>query len=319
MKKLTSIILVTIILLSACVLSTNAVMTPYSMGDVNFDDNVNIFDVTIIQQVLASLMESTPAIEYLGNVDYDDELSILDATHIQLWMAGLIEDRDIDNMTVFHDIYIHDVYADFESSKAMVGTPVTFTVNAESNLEITAYELFVDNELVATSEDNMITYTFEEAGTYGVEIKVHNVFGYASETVSRWAYKVVEPYDETQLNIATKYITGKYVGVVLLDREGMNAYAEAMGGVAPYQYKFVLNVFQNSNYDAKPVATVTQDYSEKNYFELGNIKHNDICNDVYSHFYCEKPCTLTIYVKDANGNEVTETMEFYYTNAIPIC
>lgn len=318
MKKLLAILLTATLLLSACMFSTNAVMKPYSMGDVNCDDNVNIFDVTMLQQILASLTESSPAIEYLGNVDSDDELSILDATYIQLWIAGIIEDSDIDGWNVFHDIYIHDFYADYESGKAMVGTPVTFTVNADSNLDFTAFELYVEHELVATSEDNTITYTFEEAGVFSVEVRVHNVFGYASQPINHWTYKVVEPYDETELNITTKYITGKYLDTMQFDYNSMTAYVEATGGVAPYQYKFVFNSFQSSDYDEKPFITKTQDYSDKNYYEFGSVKHDDLCNRHDSHFSCEKPCTLTVYVKDSNGVEVTETMNFYFTNEIPI-
>lgn len=316
MKKLTALLLVVILLVSACVFNTSAALKPLMRGDINDDWNVDVIDVTMIQRILAQLDETSRRIEYIGDVDGDGYLSVFDATSIQMWMAGLISDEEIDVNYLSTDIYVHDGYADYESGKAMAGVPVTFTVDAESSVQPLTYSLYVNFEHVTSSESGTITYTFEQAGHYYVEIFVMNLFNGAVNHIVFNNYEVVEPYEYTTPEITTAYITGKHVGTVIYGQDDMRAYVEAKGGVAPYQYKFELTRPKTCEYDSENV-TITQDFSEKNYIELENINYDDFCTGKY-HATCRVDCTLNITVKDANGDETTKTMYFNYSYDYPI-
>lgn len=322
MKRLISLMMVMALLAPVCVINTLAALPPKQMGDLNGDWNVDIIDVTLIQSILAQIHDKTPQLEYLGDVDQDGALSIIDATNIQLWLAGLIGDEDIDVGYVSTDIYFHDAYPDYESGKAMAGVPVTFTMNAKSSVQPLKYSLYVgesllDNKCVATTTENTITYTFEEAGTYYVVIAVRNIFNGGINRIGYYEYEVVEPYEYVNPEIISAYITGKHMDTVVYDKEDMKACVEVKGGVAPYQYKFELTRAETTEYDAKDI-TITQDFSEKNYFELENIDYDDICFRDYGHSSCDLPCVLNITVKDANGAETTKTMNFVYTYDYPI-
>ena len=145
---------------------------------------------------------------------------------------------------------------------------------------------------------------------------MYNIFNGAVNHIGFNKYEVVEPYDYVGPEITSAYITGKHVGTVIYGKDGMKAYAEVKGGVAPYQYKFELTRPETCEYDAEE-KTITQDFSDKSYIELENIKYDDFCNGRY-HTSCTVDCTLNITVKDANGVEATKTMEFEYSYNYPI-
>lgn len=317
MKRLISLMIAVVLFTSVCVINTSAALRPKRMGDVNENYSVDIMDATLIQSIMAQLDDRTARREYLGDVDQDGELSVMDATGIQLWLAGLISDEDIDVGYVSIDIYFHDAHVDYESGKAMVGVPVTFTMNAESYVQPLEYSLFVGENIlnytcVAKTTENTITYTFEEAGTYYVALDVCNMFNDVVHSIGYYEYEVVEPYEYTAPEITSAYITGKHAGAVIYDRDGMRVCVEVKGGVAPYQYKFELTRPETTEYGAKDVI-ITQDFSEKNYFELEKINYDDICFKDYGHSKCDLPCVLNIIVKDANGVETTKTSKFVYS------
>lgn len=60
----------------------------YPIGDADYDRELTIYDVTIIQRYLAGL-NNKKIDEFLCYVDDDDEISILDATRIQCYLAKL--------------------------------------------------------------------------------------------------------------------------------------------------------------------------------------------------------------------------------------
>lgn len=317
MKRLISLFIAIVLLVSVCVFDASAALPPKRMGDLNDDSSVDIMDATLIQSVIAKLYEETKELEYLGDVDQDGDLSVLDATAIQLWLSKLISDEEIDLSYFDTDVYVHDAYPDYESGKAMAGVPVTFTVNAESKVQPLTYALYVDFERVATSNDGKLIYTFDECGSYIVEIDAENIFNDSVNTIANWEYEVVEPYDYVGPEITSAYITGKHVGTVIFGKSGMKVCAETKGGVAPYQYKFELTRPKTAEYNAEEI-TITQDFSDKNYLELERINYDDICFKDYGHSSCGIPCVVNITVKDANGVEATKTMEFEYSYDYPI-
>lgn len=99
-KKIISILLAVICVMSAGLISTSALENdsvelsfgkPYEMGDFNYDFKLNIMDVTDIQRYLVGSIWLSDLGVALGDVDHDDELTIFDATVIQKKLAGICD------------------------------------------------------------------------------------------------------------------------------------------------------------------------------------------------------------------------------------
>lgn len=301
MKKLLAIILVFVMITSVAVVSVSALMPPVTIGDADDDWKVTINDATEIQRYLAQYIEFDRFREYAANVDNDDKVSILDATYIQRYLAQLIEDDRINTM-VSYDMMIHDFYADYDSGVAMVGVPVTFTVNAFNSMDEERYELYVDDVLVESSDsESSLSYTFDKSGSYNIMMLI--VSPLFSTEAFIYNYEVVDAYDSSALQIKSVYSTGKYWGDYVFSKDDMTIHVEAMGGTPDYEYKFVLISDNHYYIDEEKLVIITQDYSSDNTFVLPEVDYNDDVHDF----------KLEIFVKDANKDEVT-TIEY-----IPVC
>lgn len=293
MKKLLAIILVFVMITSVAVVSVSAQMPPVTIGDADDDWKVTINDATEIQRYLAQYIEFDRFREYAANVDNDDKVSILDATYIQRYLAQLIEDDRINTM-VSYDMMIHDFYADYDSGVAMVGVPVTFTVNAFNSMDEERYELYVDDVLVESSDsESSLSYTFDKPGSYNIMMLI--VSPLFSTEAFIYNYEVVDAYDSSALQIKSVYSTGKYWGDYVFYKDDMTIHVEAMGGTPDYEYKFVLISDNHYYIDEEKLVIITQDYSADNTFVLPEVDYNDAVHDF----------KLEIFVKDANGDEVT--------------
>lgn len=315
MKRIISIITALIMMLSLCVISVSATTPPAGyIGDANFDGNIDVSDATFILRSVAKL--ETPSLQqhYMGDADMDGKLTVLDATSIQRHEAKIYP-CDYVGYFYNYDMLTNDFYSDFESGMAMVGVPVTFTMNADAGSPVISYNLFVDEVCVATSESNSITYTFDEPGDYNVRMSVSALF--ASGSMSYTEFKVVEPYESETPQFKTLYLTGKIQwGTIIYDVEDMAVFADAIGGKGPYQYKFVFERPENLDYESK-ILTISQEYSQDNVYELEEIKWKDVyCDGVspYANLYCK----LTVYIKDSNGVEISREMPIVYTGDVPI-
>ncbi len=65
--------------------------SPYSTGDVNFDDDINIKDATAIQKHIALIDIFSNKAKALADYDRDYTITIKDATAIQKFIAGITE------------------------------------------------------------------------------------------------------------------------------------------------------------------------------------------------------------------------------------
>ena len=90
MKKVLSIILSLILVLSALSVVTAAGAESILYGDADGNGEVEIVDVTYIQRHLADIPTSKPINMQAAVVSGDDELSIIDATLIQRKLVGII-------------------------------------------------------------------------------------------------------------------------------------------------------------------------------------------------------------------------------------
>ena len=59
------------------------------MGDLDMDDNVTIFDVTVLQRALAEMITLTNDQKTVADVKADEEVDVDDATYIQRYLAGM--------------------------------------------------------------------------------------------------------------------------------------------------------------------------------------------------------------------------------------
>ncbi len=308
MKKLFSIILAAVMLASVCVASVNATTAPIGMlGDVDDNGDINIMDATQIQIMLAKLCDYDEEDEIYADADLDRELSVMDATELQLWIAKLLDNSKI-GCWYNYDMYTDDFYYDYLSGRAVAGVPVTFTANVRAGSPLQNYELYVNDELVASSEtSNSLTYIFPQAGTYKVQMLANAFYTTGAFEIREY---VVQENDDEQLKFKAFYSTGKYWGTFSWNQEDMKFYAEGMGGVAPYQYEFVMEHRVNPYYIDSPMVDITQDYSEKNYFVLPAYDFKEIFGE--DAFYGALQCKITVRIKDANGDVVQTEKEFSY-------
>lgn len=327
MKKVLSIILAIVMIISLGIVSVSATTAPVGdVGDANFDGDIDVSDATFILRALARLETPTDEQNLFGDADKDGVLSVLDATCIQRYEAKL-KPYGYVGYSYNYDMIENDFYSDYESGMAIAGVPVTFTINASAGSPIKSYELYVDGVSVGESETNSITYTFEEAGEYDVEMYVKAFF--STGVMEKYRFKVVQPYESELPQFKTLYLTGTIQwGSITYDVKGMKVTADAIGGKGPYQYKFMFERPENAEYNS-PRYTVVQEYSENNVYEFDVIKYSDVViqipvYDSYGNIVAYRvensdlDCKLTVYIKDANGNEVSREMPIYYDDDYPI-
>lgn len=309
MKKLFCTILATVMLLSCGVITTSASTPPAGkIGDADLNKTVNIFDASLIQRFLVGLEQYNDTQFVLGDVDQDRKLTIFDVSAIQRYVAQCPTNPHI-GLWYNYDMYEDDFYADYVSGMAMAGVPVTFTANVRAGSPMQRYELYVNNELVTSSEtDNSLTHVFEEPGTYSVDMKAVAFFKTGKFHID---YVVVEPYESEVPMFKTIYSTGKYWGCYIYDHPDTAIHAEAIGGQGPYRYKFILTRPEGIWHQAGTITQI-QDYSENNIFKLDEINYHDF---VGKDHYGSVPtccCQITVYIKDANGNVVSENITIFY-------
>lgn len=301
MKKIIKLICVVSVIagivMSQC-LMTSAAVPPNFFGDVNYDRSISIDDATAIQKYAACIEDFSKRQLYYADVNGDGDVTIDDATLIQKYVARIIrgfepEDYHIDTVSV------NNFYASYDSGKAIAGVPVTFTAEATGGIEPFSYEFSINGEVLqAQSENNEFTYTFDNAGTYQIEVKYFNSFDeYELYTTE---YTVVEPYDLDKpvistIHLNTLNVTTASYRVVLT--------ANAIGGDAPYEYSFDLDN-----------GVEVQDFSESNEFTIPTVYY---LNDYEEQRISAGEHTVTVQVKDSSGNCVTEEYTFNVTEAVP--
>lgn len=64
-------------------------ISTYTVGDVNKDGKVDISDATLIQKVVAGIVEPSAEQNYLADYNGDSDVSVLDATEIQKFIVRL--------------------------------------------------------------------------------------------------------------------------------------------------------------------------------------------------------------------------------------
>lgn len=302
LRKTLAILLTLSVFLCTAIISTNAAIPPRKIGDVNNDSVVNVTDATAIQRHLSKIeyiYEGFYGYSEAADVNSDAKITILDATVIQQYVASIItkfpagEEYGVDK-------YFYDLHTDYDSSKAMAGIPVTFYVRGYCSPSPTTVKLYVNEELVAQTQEVVsyhnyeISYTFEEAGTYQIRVFMCDKWGFGiNKTIED--YVVIDTPQDTSKPI----ITGVYRNNSNNPRPEITAIAKF--GKAPYQYKFRLFIYSTDE------AIQTQDYSDSNKFQV----------DFGDRFPIPREFSITVDVKDAAGNTVSETYSFVTESVDP--
>lgn len=275
-------------MLAAQCFSTSAMIRPIITGDVDWNSKVDVNDVTLLQNALAGSAGIDKSQNYAGDVNFNGVTNVEDVTLIQLHIAGKYEfERKSTNL----EHIIRNFCADYDSGKAMTGTPVTFTATMDSGVTPFCYEFLINGEVVQQkSESNTFTYTFSESGSYDVSVRSYNAIDDCTEE-TLYNYTVVDAYESEDPVIVGIHTDVDYIGY---DEYSLTISANAIFGTAPYQYKFTLDN-----------GFLVQDYSESADFtiEMSELKKQGKSLEIGEH-------TVLVEVKDADGKTAQETFTF---------
>ena len=332
MKRIIAILPALILCISVFAISANAAMPPVVFGDLNLDYKADILDATLIQRALVSPMDFSYESQLRADFDRDGEASVLDATWIQ---------RKEANMTIpegfggegYADIEVTSFYADYDSGRAAVGVPVTFTARANCGEKGSTYEFYLDGKLVQDrSEKNTFTYTFSESGDYDVSVKAYNRYGFFTiRKYSNFDHYHHDPYGEgffyKDFHVVDDYsydalslVGVSWIDLMHSDCPGIDVHA--VGGAAPYSYSFTIpDMTQSSLY----YGTDVECYQRASDHQGWELRYDDDNQPYLYHDYSEEntvfiPLDLfaprsehdvMVQVKDANGNlTATRTLSF---------
>lgn len=322
MKRLVSCAL-TFVLLCGTALSSSALLAPKNYGDADNDGYLSILDATYIQRYLVKLNEMNKLQEFLADIDGDGKITVLDATKIQRILAG-IEQADEDRYITW-DYYIHDtrLYADYNSGKARVGTPVTFHAEAvEGGVEPYTYAFYIGDPITVVgdygcvqerSQNNELVYTFTEPGVYCIKVNIYNGVDYvASHEIRR--YEVVEPYDlgrpvvvSTVFKDDTALMTG--FGPLSVRAEGGDGKYQYMYRVEGCYYGYEKDgFFLEEPVDAMAPQILSTGYIDSDTFAVPEALFGD------SRWH---NTTIYVTVRDGQG-QVSEPVTVYYTQDIAV-
>ncbi|MBQ8539104.1 MAG: PKD domain-containing protein [Ruminococcus sp.] len=181
MKKIISILLCAVMMMSVCVFNTSAAMEPMYYGDANADGDENIIDVTFIQRCLAQIDVMDKLQFELSDVDDDGDISVIDATIIQQYLAGLIDGYKAGG-GISIDMSIREFYSNYGDAVVSSQEIVTFYANVDVDDGVSVEcSFYVNGELVKKSEDPGFAYCFEEAGEYKVKLVAQSNLGVVEE------------------------------------------------------------------------------------------------------------------------------------------
>lgn len=248
-KTLISVALALSLLLS-CAAGAGALRAPCPIGDTDGDWDITILDATHLQRWLAGYGGMDKLNIFLGDVNGDKRTDILDAAVIRRKLVGLSEFY----AAVYGSYFIEDysLSADYDSGKARVGVPVTFSAMGEgvswanqedsfagglnserADLPIT-YEFYINNELAQErSENSELTYTFSESGTYRISVIISNALDRQVQAYI-YSYYVADSYPLDTPVIVSARFPG--------DTRNRHGYSpltvRAEGGSGEYTYMF---------------------------------------------------------------------------------
>ena len=317
MKKVISIILAFALCVSLFAIHAGAALPPVMYGDLNYDYEADILDVTLIQRGLVGITEFGYEAQLRADFDHDGEASIIDATWIQRKDVGMTIPENFGG-EADQNILVTSFYADYDSGKATCNIPVTFTARANGGEKGCTYEFFVDGELVQErSEKNTLTYTFTYSGNYDISVRAYNPDGFRV-LKHIWDFYYDYPYEQTY-SVADSYPSEnlQLTAVNWIDymySTSPSIEVHATGGTKPYTYCYTILD-----------AVIGDQYTEEFYERYGW----DLLYDDYHRPYLYRECStntlslpyemfeprashdILVWVKDASGS-LTQKKTLYF-------
>lgn len=298
--RIFSILLIIALMLSAVIIPTSAALAPYVYGDLDHDYSVDIDDVTILQRCIAKI-EKLNVHFMAADVDGDEKITVFDATIIQKYLAQIETPYPIDESFDINRAF-YGVIVDYDSDSAMVGYPVTFSVNGYTNPGPTTAKLYINEELVAqTQEQNEetgrydLTYTFEKTGAYRVKVILSDKWeSYDGNHLDPWTtlYVVKEAPTDTTTPIITSISRNNKHNTPTI-------YVHADFGTKPYQYKYTLT---DDTHHGEIIYHT--DFIDSNVLNLYKEFSADTALETYNAY------TIEVEVKDANGKIAKDKYTF---------
>ena len=298
-KSILSALLITALLISLLTFSAGAALPPALVGDVNYDDSVDILDVTLIQRYLIGNTVFYDNQKVVADFDRDGDISVFDATWIQRKEVGMTIPEGYGG-SLNQDIFVTSFYADYESGKAAAGVPVTFTARANCGAEGCTYEFYIDGKMMQErSLDHTFTYTFPESGDYNIEVKAFNKDGFSNPDLYD-KFHVVDSYPYDQLGLlSVNWIDYEY-------RPDPTLEVRATGGTAPYTYSYTIldldsgEIYSKEHYE-KLGWQMLYDQDEKPYLYHDYSENSSLTVPVFELGF-NYTRRLVVQAKDANGH-----------------
>lgn len=311
-KSMLSTLLITALMISLLTINVGAELPPALVGDVNYDDSVDILDVTLIRRYLINGAVFYDGQKLVADFDRDGEVTVIDATWIQRKEVGMTIPESCGGW-LNQDIHVTSFYADYASGKAAAGVPVTFTARADCGSKDCSYEFYIDGEMVQNrSQDNTFTYTFPESGDYNVEVKAFNKDGFSTlipysifadiidQPYQYRNFHVVDsyPYDELGL-LSVNWVDYEYSPEPILE-------VRATGGTAPYTYSYTIldldsgEIYSKEDYE-KLGWQMLYDQDEKPYLYRDFSENSSLTVPVFELGF-NYTRRLVVQAKDADGN-----------------
>lgn len=265
-----------------------ASIAPSFFGDIDLDWEVTVKDVTLLQKHLASLVSLDKRQLFAADVDGDGRVTVKDVTMVQKSCADML------SLPAYQGhVERVRIISDYDSGKAMVGTPVTFKTThskAATYLEPLTYEYYINGEKVSElSECDTLTHTFDEAGCYSIKVVVYTALG--DESQADLSLRVVDAYSYDSPKITAVY-TDPERPLYYFAAKGVTVFANAVSDASPCEYKFEL----------KEYGVILADYSEQNNYSFT------------FNFYEAGEYTVVVTARDALGRTDSEeyTIDFSY-------
>lgn len=251
-KKFVTIFLSVLLVILISVLNVSAVPATMYTGNVDGEGKITVKDATLIQKNIAGLVSLSKIQMAIADVDGDKDVTVKDATMIQKRCANIINSFTV--QFVPYNLVISSFNANYDSGKAMVGAPVTFTVSAYDERNATTYEYFINGEAAGeVTTNNTFTCTFDEAGIYKVKVTATNDLGFGSSATLD--YEVVEAYSSDTVKMKAFYYD-RNQEIIYKGDQNIVFTAEAMFGSGEYEYAFYIS------------GELVQDFSPKNTYTV---------------------------------------------------
>ncbi len=304
--RIFSIILAVAVLMSAMIIPASAAIPPQKYGDTNSDGNIDIMDATAVQRYLAKIDLRAIQLIESADVNNDVKITIFDVTIIQQYVAQILTEFPAGKV-FYIDKYFYGVTVDYDKDKAMVGYPVTFSARGSMSPGPTTARLYVNEELVVQTQERNeetnlfdLTYTFEKAGAYRVEVTLSDKWGNTySHIMSSWT--ALYTVKDAPADLTTPVITALTIDTMFSSSPVFTTTTKF--GTEPYQYKYTLDSFYGEVFST--------DFTDSNILKIADMT----INDGYLEWF--RDYTIKVEVKDANGKIATDSLNFRLEKPAP--